>query len=118
MATILVVDDDPELRAMLSFSLGLAGHSVKTAVHGRDALDQLHVVRPAVILLDLMMPVMDGIEFWRALRQDPRFAETPVVCLSAKHSAETEATAMGIPCIRKPFEIDDVTRMVRQFAGE
>jgi len=112
------VDDDPELRAMLSFSLELAGHSVKTAVDGRDALAQLQDVRPAVILLDLMMPVMDGVEFWRTLRQDPCFAETPIVFLSAKHSAQTEATALGLPCITKPFEIDDVTRIVRQFAGE
>jgi CheY-like chemotaxis protein len=112
------VDDDPELRAMLSFSLELAGHSVKTAIHGRDALAQLQDVRPAVILLDLMMPVMDGVEFWRALRQHPSFANTPVVCLSAKHSAQAEAKAMGMVCITKPFEIDDVTRVVAQFADE
>ena len=118
MATVLVVDDDPELRDMLSFSLQLEGHTVATAVDGRDALAQLQRVRPTIILLDLMMPVMDGAEFCRHLRQDPRFASTPIVCLSAKHSAATEATMLGIPCIAKPFEIDEISRTVRQLAGE
>jgi CheY-like chemotaxis protein len=115
---VLVVDDDPELRDMLSFSLSLEGHSVATAVHGRDALAQLSQVRPTVILLDLMMPVMDGAEFCRLLRQDPTFASTHVICLSAKHSAAREASVLGIPCIAKPFEIDEVTRAVRELAGE
>lgn len=118
MAIVLVVDDDPELRDMLSFSLELEGHSVRTAVHGRDALAQLQDVRPGVILLDLMMPVMDGAEFCRHLRQDPSFATIPVLCLSAKHSAVREASELGLPCIVKPFEIDEVTRTVRQLAGE
>jgi two-component system alkaline phosphatase synthesis response regulator PhoP len=115
---VLIVDDDPELRDMLSFSLRLEGHQVMTAVHGRDALAQLPHVRPGVILLDLMMPVMDGAEFCRQIRQDVRFAATPIVCISAKHSAEREAGVLGIPCITKPFEIDEVTRTVRRLAGE
>jgi CheY-like chemotaxis protein len=118
LATVLVVDDDPELRDMLSFSLQLEGHQVTTAVHGRDALAQLPRVRPGVILLDLMMPVMDGAEFCRQVRQDPVFASIPIVCLSAKHSAQREASLLGIPCITKPFEIDEVTRTVRRLAGE
>jgi CheY-like chemotaxis protein len=118
LATVLVVDDDPELRDLLSLSLDLEGHSVTTAIHGRDALARVRQVRPDVILLDLMMPVMDGAEFCRRLRQDPSFASTPILCLSAKYSATIEAKALGIPCISKPFELEEVTRRVRELAGE
>ena len=118
MAIVLVVDDDPELRDLLSLTLRLDGHSVSTAVHGGDALAQLPVVRPSVILLDLMMPVMDGAEFCRRVREDAAFASTPILCMSAKHSAQSEATALGIPCIVKPFELEEITRTVRVLAGE
>jgi DNA-binding response OmpR family regulator len=118
LAIVLVVDDDPELRDLLSLTLRLDGHSVSTAVHGGDALAQLPVVRPSVILLDLMMPVMDGAEFCRRVREDASFASTPILCMSAKHSAKSEATALGIPCIVKPFELEEITRTVRALAGE
>lgn len=118
MAIVLVVDDDPELRDLLSLTLRLDGHSVSTAVHGGDALAQLPVVRPSVILLDLMMPVMDGAEFCRRVREHTDFASTPILCMSAKHSAKSEATALGIPCIVKPFELEEISRTVRELAGE
>jgi two-component system OmpR family response regulator len=118
LAIVLVVDDDPELRDLLSLTLRLDGHSVSTAVHGGDALAQLPVIRPSVILLDLMMPVMDGAEFCRRVREDANFASTPILCMSAKHSAKSEATALGIPCIVKPFELEEITRTVRVLAGE
>jgi DNA-binding response OmpR family regulator len=64
------------------------------------------------------MPVMDGAEFCRRVREDANFASTPILCMSAKHSAKSEATALGIPCIVKPFELEEITRTVRVLAGE
>lgn len=81
---VLVVEDDPEIRELLERSLKREGWGVVTAANGRIALDILQSVEPAVVLLDLMMPEMDGFEFLARFRQIDRFARTPVLILTAK----------------------------------
>ena len=84
MATILVVEDNDDVREMMTVTLELEGHEVYTAANGRQALAQLeNGVRPCLILLDLMMPVMTGWEFRSALQRDQRFKGIPVVVISA-----------------------------------
>ena len=115
MGTVLVVDDERDVRQLLSTYLNLQGFSVITASNGREALNRLDEVRPCVILLDLMMPVMDGLEFRRQQRQDPRWSGIPVVCLSAKHDARDIARALDLQgCVCKPFDIEDVADIVRR----
>jgi CheY-like chemotaxis protein len=82
--TVLVVDDDPGAREVLRRLLGGAGWEVIEAENGRQALERLKQCRPAVILLDLMMPEMDGFEFVHELRQDEGSRGVPVVVLTAK----------------------------------
>ena len=96
--TVLVVDDDPAICALLVTFLELAGFRVLTACDGLDPLRQLRVAarHPAVILLDLMMPIMDGIEFRRYQQCDVRLREIPVVCLSARHDAGASAAQLGV----------------------
>ena len=77
---VLVVDDDADIRDILGRALSLEGYDVGFAENGRDALDALgSQPRPCVVLLDLMMPVMNGIEFLDNVRADAALAETPVI---------------------------------------
>jgi CheY-like chemotaxis protein len=81
---VLVVDDDPEMRDMLRRALEKDGLAVLEAEHGQAALAAIARRRPALVLLDLMMPVMDGFEFLRALRATPEGRALPVVVLTAR----------------------------------
>lgn len=115
MPTVLVVDDDPDICQLLVMFLGCAGFDVRTACDGRDALHQLASAAtvPAVILLDLMMPIMDGIEFRSHQRRDIRFRDIPIVCLSARHDARQTAARLGLSeFLAKPFELDAVVAAV------
>jgi CheY-like chemotaxis protein len=115
MGTVLVVDDDPEVCRLLEIFLGYAGIHVVTACNGREALDQLVVFEPSMILLDLTMPVMDGIEFRREQQRHPRLRNIPVVCLSALPDARQIANRLGVAeFLKKPFDIDSVVAAVRR----
>jgi CheY-like chemotaxis protein len=82
--TVLVVEDDEATREQLERTLRKDGWNVLTAVNGRVALEIVAGQEPALVLLDLMMPEMDGFEFLNRFRQDPRFGRTPVIVLTAK----------------------------------
>ena len=81
---VLVVDDDPEVRGLLRRMLEPAGHAVVEAENGRVALERLREVKPSVVLLDLMMPEMDGFEFVDAFRRHDAWRGIPVVVITAK----------------------------------
>ncbi len=101
---VLVVDDDADIRQSVAAVLEDEGYRVHAAVHGRDALAVLdRIPRPALALVDLRMPVMDGIELIEALRRDPRWAALPVVAFSA---ASTVGVPAGVPLLRKPVSIE------------
>jgi len=88
--TALVVEDDPASREMLVRVLSKIGMEVLEAENGAVALERVRAVRPAIILLDLMMPVMDGFEFLAAIRQDDSFAEIPVVIVTARDLSDED----------------------------
>jgi two-component system, chemotaxis family, chemotaxis protein CheY len=114
--SVLVVDDDADIREFLSAFLSFHGYEVTTAANGAEALRQLRVAKPCVILLDLMMPVMDGVEFRRRQQALQACADIPVLCLSAKYDARETASALGMnACLLKPFEPDAVADAVRKF---
>jgi GAF domain-containing protein/DNA-binding response OmpR family regulator len=81
---VLVVDDDPVLRQLLRRMLEPEGYTVVEADNGRVALERLREVSPSVVLLDLMMPEMDGFEFVAEFRRDPRWREIPIVVVTAR----------------------------------
>lgn len=115
MATVLVVDDEPEIRASLSGVLRDEGLRVVEAADGRDALDLLRSERPELVLLDVWMPEMDGIELLRILREEPCRPE--VIMISGHGNIETavRATKLGaFDFIEKPFSIDAVLRLVNR----
>ncbi|APR77315.1 response regulator [Minicystis rosea] len=113
MPYVLVVDDDDDIRQCLREVLADEGYRVETAVHGRQALDVLERgERPCLMLLDLMMPVMDGTELLAHVRADPDLAEIPVVIVSA---ANGPMPSDGVRVLRKPVALDDVLHEVERF---
>jgi len=102
MIQVLLVEDDAELRQALAEALEARGHHVVPATDGEQALRMMRTMHPDIVVLDLMMPVMDGWQFRLAQRQDPEIAATPVVAISA--SSSPAAAAVGADLyLQKPF---------------
>jgi CheY-like chemotaxis protein len=112
---ILIVEDDDAIRHVLSDALQDAGFAVATALDGLDALDQIDQHPPDAILLDLMMPAMDGWNFLESFRRRSRTAEIPVGLLSAAPVLLRTADAWGVQvAIGKPFELDRLVSQVER----
>lgn len=106
-ACVLVVDDDNMIRDVVAEVLQLEGYGVVTASNGAEALDRVRVNPPAAVVLDLMMPVMDGWQFLDACRKDNLCAEVPILVMSAyRHLSERSARLQAAACIAKPFDLD------------
>src|SRR5215203_5841002 len=116
-AVVLVVDDDPEIRDVVRWLLEDEGWTVQTASDGRDALEQATRARPALIVLDMGLPILSGEEVARRLHQvyvDP----PPIVVVSADGRAGEKAARIGAACyLHKPFDVDELARMVRRTLG-
>jgi two-component system, chemotaxis family, chemotaxis protein CheY len=116
-ALILVVDDDSDILEALSEILEGEGYRVERARNGQEALEKLDGERPALILLDLMMPVMDGWEFAARLRQRDGDRDIPVVVLSADRQVGPKAKELqAAGYLAKPFELADLLSVVNRFA--
>ena len=114
----LIVDDDYDIRAMLSAALGDASFAVATAGNGELALRWLRNTPelPTVILLDRMLPVMTGWEFRLEQQGDPRLARIPVIMLSARRCTQHESFAISADdFVRKPVDVDDLLRLLERY---
>lgn len=112
---ILIVEDDDAIRHVLSDALCDAGFAVVTATDGDDALDQLGDHTPDGILLDLMMPNMDGWRFLQTCRNDARWSQIPIGLLSAAPQLCRTADAWGVQvAIGKPFELTSLISQVER----
>jgi two-component system chemotaxis response regulator CheY len=110
---ILIVDDDPAIRATISEVLTDEGYQVAMATNGAEALDAIEQALPALILLDMRMPILDGWGFARAL--GVRRVAVPVIVMSAAQDARRwaeEIRAAG--ALPKPFDLDELLRTVAQ----
>ena len=87
MARILIAEDDSDLRLLVSLKLESAGHQVVSVADGSSAAHQCRVMRPDLVILDLMMPGMSGLEVCRFIRSDPELMNTPVILLTARAQA-------------------------------
>ena len=90
---ILVVDDDPDIVEILRYNLSLAGYDVKAASNGKEAIKKAKIFIPEIILLDVMMPEMDGIEACRLIREIPSLNNTLIIFLSARNEDYTQISA-------------------------
>ena len=95
MARVLVVDDDPDVRQLVEMKLRLDGIETLTATNGQEALDVLATNDIDLVVLDLMMPVMDGIETCRRIREAEDMADLPVIMLTAKAQASDIQTGFS-----------------------
>lgn len=115
---VLVVDDDISIQGFLAEALADEGYDVRTAANGREALATLRAWRPSVILLDLMMPDMDGWVFRAEQRAMPAVADVPVIVLSATRDLTAKARDLEPAQIfAKPFDLDALLETIDAFAG-
>jgi len=119
-STILVVDDDPAIREVMEEALSMAGYSVETATDGLEALQRLGEGNlPRLILLDLMMPVMNGWQFRQRQSADRRLSQVPVVIVSSDRRAGEAAAVLGVAaCLTKPVGLDELLEVVARYAGK
>jgi len=114
---VLVVDDDADAREAMKSVLELHGYTVVTAADGSEAIERLrHGLTPCLILLDLMMPGMDGFEFVNEKRQDPRISAIPVVIYSGHNDAKSNAVRLGAEgYFQKPVEVQSLLNLVERY---
>jgi CheY-like chemotaxis protein len=113
MVSVLVVDDESDIREAVSEVLADEGYVVHGAGDGAEALRKARAVHPNIVLLDLMMPGMNGWEFRAAQKGDPELSDIPVVVLSALGRVAGMDAARFI---QKPFDLDELLDAVRQYA--
>jgi CheY-like chemotaxis protein len=117
---ILVVEDYPDSRTLLSSLLRAKGYKVVEARDGREGLLQANRITPDLILMDLAMPEMDGVEATRRLRQRHTLSRTPIFAISAYATSDVKQDAMAAGCAEvflKPLEIDKLLGKIRSTLG-
>lgn len=113
---VLVVDDDEGIREFVGMALADEGYEVVLASHGADALELARQHPPAIILLDMRMPIMDGWEFARTYRQRPG-PHAPIIVITAARDADERAAQIAAEAVlAKPFQLADLLSVVGQYA--
>ncbi len=115
MARVLVVDDELDIVETLKYVLEASGHEVFEANDGMEGLDQARSVEPDVILLDVMMPRLDGYKVCRMLKFDSHYRDIPIVLLTARSGSKDLDTGEEVGAdeyLTKPFDVDEVVSLV------
>lgn len=112
--SILVVEDDDDIRSAIVDLLETEGYSTESAVNGKDALEKLSIIpKPCLVLLDMMMPIMNGREFLDTVMKDSHLAPIPVLIVSAV--ADKTNTQGSVGFLKKPIDIEVVLKVVGQY---
>jgi CheY-like chemotaxis protein len=114
MATILIVDDEEPVRAFLAMLLQAAGYRVLLAIHGVQAMNLIHEERPDLVISDIMMPVMNGVELCRGLKAGAETMSIPVILMSAAEASAADGAGADA-FIAKPFELDQMETLVKRW---
>lgn len=115
MERVLLVEDDPDVRSTLAGFLEQEGYEVRTAENGREGLDQLEHEKPGLVLLDLMMPVMNGWEFLEEKNHKPQVSRVPVLVISAVPGNPHIPGALGF--LKKPVDLDRLMDFVELYCA-
>lgn len=113
MARILIVDDDPVIRSIVSDALRQDGYDVDSVCNGRQALAAFAQHRPDAMVLDLAMPAMDGPTLVRTLRDQTRWGRVPLVVVSGEPQAQVASRQLGArACLNKPFDLPELLERI------
>jgi len=118
---ILIVDDEVDLVETVRFPLEMEGYHVLISYNGEDALNQARKENPDLILLDLMLPKLDGYKVCRLLKFDDRYKHIPILMLTAKTQEKDKALGMETGAneyITKPFEMEDLLKKVKAYLNK
>jgi DNA-binding response OmpR family regulator len=114
---ILVVDDEPDLLELIDTNLTAAGFNVSTVADGREALQQARALKPQLILLDVMLPELDGLEVCKMLRRDPATRSIPIVMLTARAAEIDRVLGLELGAddyVTKPFSVRELVLRVKK----
>ena len=114
---VLIVEDDEDVRESLADVLSARGYQTLTAENGNVALSMIRDMKPSLVLLDLMMPVMDGYQFLQSQAEDPWLADVPVVLVTAQRPARKLAFSSVRGVIEKPLDLRSLLSMVRDICA-
>jgi DNA-binding response OmpR family regulator len=118
LATVLICDDEPSLRELIRISLD-GPYQIVEADDGEMSLELARRVRPDVVILDMMMPRLSGLEVLTSLRSDEELADTPVIVLTAQPAAREEALREGADVVMvKPFEPEQISAVVEEVLAD
>jgi DNA-binding response OmpR family regulator len=115
--TVLLVEDDPDIQLITRLALRKSGFNVSVVGNGRQALEAVHAAIPDVVLLDWMMPELDGLETCRRLKMDPATSGIPIIFLTAKSQEQEIARGLALGAtgyITKPFDALRLGEQVRR----
>jgi two-component system chemotaxis response regulator CheY len=118
--TVLTIDDSKAVRDMVIFTLQPEGYTVIGAENGQDGLDKLRANRPNLVITDLNMPVMNGLDFISNARADPAGSGIPIVMLTTESAPDMKAKgkqAGATGWINKPFDADKLVAVTRKLLG-
>ncbi len=115
--TVLVCDDEKAIVRLIQVNLERMGYDVVVAYDGKEALEKLRSLTPSLIMLDVMMPHVDGYEVLRSIRRDPRLADIPVIMLTVQAQDGDESAGLELGAsmyMTKPFNPQDLRRFLEQ----
>ena len=121
MARVLIVDDERVTAELLSMAMSVRGHTPFIAFRAIQGLEMVTSERPDIVLLDLMMPGMDGYEMLARLRSMPEGKDLPVIVLTASHEDDLEQhvyIAGGIACLRKPIDMQALEKAISELTND
>ena len=112
---ILIVDDDPEIASLVQYTLEALGHTVQVCDNGREVLAMLHSYKPNLLVLDVMLPGIDGYSLTSQIAEDPELKEMPIIVLSALEPSRTmfQRFSQVAAFLTKPFNTDDLTEAIK-----
>lgn len=120
-AKILIVDDEPDLAETVRFSLELEGYNVLVATNGEEGLNVARQEKPDLILLDLMLPKLDGYKVCRLLKFDERYKSIPILMLTARTQEKDKILGKETGAneyITKPFDMDELMAKIKSYLSK
>lgn len=118
--TVLVIDDDVSLQMVLEIALRQAGFQVELASNGEEGLERLEVIQPDVLISDVMMPHMDGVQFFNAIRERLQYEGIPIIVMTALNRKPwfADLEAEGAVIVSKPFDVEQLVSLVQMYVAD